>query len=86
MSMKNSWKRLLETLDEYRLKGNLRPGASKKEIKRLEKQLGFTLTDELSQLLSITNGEDRACNGDVLFGLRLLSTDEILDRHRTCIQ
>lgn len=44
MSMKNSWKRLLETLDEYRLKGNLRPGASKKEIKRLEKQLGFTLT------------------------------------------
>ena len=82
MSMKNSWKRLLETLDEYRLKGNLRPGASKKEIKRLENNWDLLSPDELSQLLSITNGEDRSCNGDVLFGLRLLSTDEILDRHR----
>ena len=81
MSLKSSWERLLDTLEEYCSFGNLRPGASQKEIKHLEEQLGFKLTDELSQLLLIANGEEPASNGEVLSGVRLLSTEEILARH-----
>ncbi len=82
MSLTTSWERLLKTIaNEYGANKHLQPGASQKEIRHLEKQLGFTLTDELSELLSIANGEQRSSNGCILFGVKLLSVEEILARH-----
>jgi cell wall assembly regulator SMI1 len=57
------------------IEDDLKPGASKEELDRLEKMIGY-LDDDVRELYSIHNGCDGGNMG--LFGFRFLSIDKII--------